>query len=152
MTSSTVPMGSIDKVVPSKAPGATVAAKTSAVVLDTKVRVRLSGARLGTVAAVGPGETAGSAMVVDLEVTNGSAKPINLEGALVTLIYGKNQVAALGTGAPYAPFVGTLDPGKSTKATYVFRPQGTGAAPQRFTLQFTYSAGSPSVTFSGTAK
>lgn len=126
--------------------------KLDSVILGSKVAVRLMSARISKVVAVGPGETTGSATIVDVEVSNGSVKPIDLGGAVANLRYGQNLVAVPGTGAPYSPFAGTLNPGKSAKATYVFRPQTTGAAPTQFVLQFSYAAGASSVQFAGTAR
>ena len=83
--------------------------------------VRVLGTDKTSVKPGGPGEAGGPAAIVRLGVKNGSKAPIRVGSAVVTLVYGDNQVAQPLTSDPYAPFTGNVKPGAVSRGTYVFR-------------------------------
>ena len=78
---------------------------------------------------------------------NGSGQPLDLGGAMISLVDAAGNVATPTTSSPAAPTSGTLDDGGSAEGVYVFRmPQGTRDA---ITLTVDYAAGAPIVVFHG---
>jgi hypothetical protein len=69
----------------------------------------------------GPGEIAGPAVRLELELENGSDEQISLESVVVALTYGAEQTPAVTLSGPDAePFGGTLEPGAVARGRYVF--------------------------------
>lgn len=150
-TATTEPVGgTVDDVVESAAPGPTVEAEDEEAEIDGDVTVRLREASVRDVEAIGPGETAGAAVVVDLEIVNGGDAPVAVDSAVVVLTDADGNVATPGTAEPYVPFAGSVEPGGSASATYIFRI-AAGLEDEPFELLVTYAAGAPSVLISGTA-
>jgi len=119
------------------------------VTLDTGVRVSVTEISGLTVEAETPGEVAGPAVAATIRFENESGHPLDLGGAMVTLVDAAGNVAAPTTSEPAAPTSGTLDDGGTAEGTYVFRmPEGTRDA---VTLTVDYAAGAPVVVFHGSA-
>ncbi|MFT3860678.1 DUF4352 domain-containing protein [Micropruina sp.] len=71
--------------------------------------------------AQGPGEIAGPALRVTVQVRNRSDGPVDLANTVVNLYYGKkNAPAAALSGPDPVPFSGRLAPGKKAKGSYIF--------------------------------
>ncbi|WP_114559660.1 hypothetical protein [Desertihabitans aurantiacus] len=145
-----VPAGTVDEVVDDRPAGPTVEAEEDSAELDGGITVRLTGTGLQQVEAVGPGETTGTAVVVELELTNETDDPVGLDAAVVTLLDGADQIGLPGTGEPYNPFSGAVAPGDTAEASYVFRVT-EGAQDEPFTLSVTHTPGAPTVVITGTA-
>lgn len=97
----------------------------------------------------GPGEIAGPALAVTLQVDNGSARPIDLAGVGVTLTDSAGDPASSLAGDPSSPLTGTVAAGGNAAGTYVFT---VGADRRRpITLALSYSTEAPTVVFSGNA-
>ncbi|GAA1996952.1 hypothetical protein JL107_12870 [Nakamurella flavida] len=98
----------------------------------------------------GPGEQSGPALSYQLSLTNGTQVPLDL--SLVSV----NVQDAAGTpfspidNDPAVPFTGTLAPGQTVSATYVFTLPSDYTAPA--TLSLAYSASAPIVLFAGDAQ
>jgi hypothetical protein len=117
------------------------------VTLDTGVRVSVTEISGITVEAETPGEIAGPAVAATIRFENASGKPLDLDGAMISLVDAAGNVATPTTSSPAAPTSGTLDDGGSAEGVYVFRmPQGTRDA---ITLTVDYAAGAPIVVFHG---
>lgn len=90
----------------------------AALAADVTARVAELEAVEGT--AIGPGQIAGPALRVTLELTNGTAETIPLNAALVQLYYGEDAVPGDPLSGPGVnEFSGTLAPGKSATGVYV---------------------------------
>jgi hypothetical protein len=72
-------------------------------------------------AAHAPGEIAGPALAVTVELTNDGAEPVSLDSVAVNVAAGPDgaPAAPIADGAT-APLAGALAPGDSARATYVF--------------------------------
>ena len=117
------------------------------VTLDTGVRVSVAEITGITVEAETPGEVAGPAVLATIRFENESGEPLDLGGAMVSLLDAAGNLAAPTTSSPAAPASGTLDDGEAAEGTYVFRmPEDTRNA---ITLTVDYAAGAPVVVFHG---
>jgi hypothetical protein len=117
------------------------------VTLDTGVRVSVSEITGITVEAETPGEVAGPAVAATIRFENESGEPLDLGGAMVSLLDAAGNLATPTTSSPAAPASGTLDDGDAAEGTYVFRmPEDTRNA---ITLTVDYAAGAPVVVFHG---
>jgi len=117
------------------------------VMLDTGVRVSVAELSSITVEAETPGELAGPAVVATIRFDNESGEPLDLSGAMVSLVDAAGDVATPTTSSPAAPAIGTFDDGESAEGTYVFRiPEDTR---HEITLTVDYAAGAPVVVFHG---
>jgi predicted small lipoprotein YifL len=117
------------------------------VTLDTGVRVSVTEISGITVEAETPGEIAGPAVAATIRFENASGKPLDLGGAMISLVDAAGNVATPTTSSPAAPTSGTLDDGGTAEGVYVFRmPQGTR---DTITLTVDYAAGAPIVVFHG---
>lgn len=85
------------------------------------LKVRIADTSTAKVKPGGPGEVGGNAVIVKVRIANDSDEAASLDGVVVMLIYGDNQVAQPLTSDPYRPFSGLLQPGKRADGTYVFR-------------------------------
>lgn len=92
-----------------------------AVAVAGGLKVRIADTSTAKVEPGGPGEVGGNAVIVKVRIANGSDEAVSLDGVVVMLIYGDNQVAQPLTSDPYQPFSGLLQPGKRADGTYVFR-------------------------------
>jgi hypothetical protein len=88
--------------------------------LTSDITVRVVEVRALKVPAHGPGEVAGPAVAVSVEVTNGSAAPFDLAGIVVNAFYGKGTPAVATSSGPVQPLKGAVAPGKGMRGSYVF--------------------------------
>ena len=96
----------------------------------------------------GPGEIAGQAVRLTVQVDNGSDKRLSMELALVNAYYGKARTPAAALSGPGAhPLAGSIEPGGSASGRYVF---GVPKRKQdKLTVEFSYKTDAPTVIFSG---
>lgn len=67
-----------------------------------------------------PGEVAGPALRITVELTNSTSESIDLDLVLVQLYYGEDATPGIGLSGPgAAPFAGVLEPGYAISGTYV---------------------------------
>jgi len=131
------------------APPVTDAAMDDDVLLETGVKVSVVEISGITVEAETPGEVAGPAVAATIRFENASGEPLDLGGAMVSLLDAAGNVAVPTTSSPAAPMTGMLDDGAGAEGTYVFRiPEDTR---NEITLTVDYAAGAPVVVFHGTA-
>lgn len=117
------------------------------VTLETGVRVSVVELTGITVEAETPGELAGPAVVATIRFENESGEPLDIGGAMVSLLDAAGSLAVPTTSSPAAPAIGTLDDGAVAEGTYVFRiPEDTR---HEITLTVDYAAGAPVVVFHG---
>ena len=94
-----------------------------------------------------PGQTAGPAVALTIEVDNGSSAPIGLDGIRVTLADSSGAAATSTTGNSAAPFAGMMVEGGRAEGTYVFIVPPENRDP--VTITVTYSTSAPAVVFAG---
>lgn len=96
-----------------------------------------------------PGEIAGPAVAVVVEIENQSAETIGLDGVTVTLADANGAPASSVSSVPAQPVSGALAPGEKRSGVYVF----TTALDARtaMTISVSYSTGAPTVLFTGSA-
>jgi hypothetical protein len=100
--------------------------------------------------ATAPGDVAGPALRVTVRLVNGTQDPLDLLGASVGLTYGADAVPASPLGDPSAAtFSGTLEPGGTADAVYVFRVPAD--ARDAVTVSVGYQPGAPYAVFTGAA-
>jgi hypothetical protein len=100
--------------------------------------------------ATGPGNVAGPAVRVTVRLENGTAGPVSLDGAVVTLTHGAEQSPASPLDDPSAvPFSGVVDPGDSAVGVYVFTV--AEEARESVTVSVGYRPGAPYLVFTGAA-
>jgi hypothetical protein len=85
------------------------------------VLVAVTAVRTVTVSATGPGETAGSAAAVTVEVRNSTDRAVDVGGFAVTASYGAGTPASPTGASPADPLTGSLAPQRTATGTYVFR-------------------------------
>ena len=69
---------------------------------------------------VGPGESTGPALAVQVAVTNNSSNPFALDSVFVNLNDSSGAPGLVTTGGPAQPLAGELQPGEEATGTYVF--------------------------------
>ncbi|MFT4281110.1 hypothetical protein [Microbacterium sp.] len=84
------------------------------------VTARITKIRSLDVTAQTPGEISGPAVAVDVSLTNGGKKPIDIATAMVGLTADGDVFGQPTTSEPYTPFAGELAAGDTAEATYVF--------------------------------
>lgn len=100
--------------------------------------------------ATGPGNVAGPALRVTVRLENGTAEPVALDGAVVTLDHGADRTPASPLDDPAAaPFAGVLQPGDSAVGVYVFTVAED--ARESVTVSVGYRPGAPYLVFTGAA-
>jgi hypothetical protein len=92
-----------------------------------------------------PGEVGGPAISVDISLKAG--QKIDFATAVVNAYYGSDDTPATPLTKGSAPFVGTLQKGKSAKASYVFRVPEDGLS--RVTIELDLSLDQPITLFRG---
>jgi hypothetical protein len=81
----------------------------------------VAGTTAVTVVGRGPGEVSGPAVAYRLRLENRTGSPVALGDAVVTAVYGRAATpAGSASAAPAAPWRGSVAPGASATATYVF--------------------------------
>jgi hypothetical protein len=99
----------------------------------------------------GPGNIAGPALRATVRITNGTGKPVSLDGVAVDLTYGKAASPASPVDDPsQAPFRGTVEPGGTAVGVYVFSVPSDDR--NVVTLSVGYQAGAPFLVFTGSAR
>lgn len=100
--------------------------------------------------AQGPGEIAGPAIRVDIEVSNDSDGEVSMDLALMNVYYGKDKTPASTLSGPgAAPLAGRIAAGDTATGAYVFSvPEDQR---DQLTVEFSYSTDVPTVIFSGRA-
>ena len=100
--------------------------------------------------ATGPGNVAGPALRVTVRLENGTAGPVSLDGAVVTMAHGAGQTPASPLDDPSAaPLSGVLEPGDSAVGVYVFTVAED--ARESVTVSVGYRPGAPYLVFTGAA-
>lgn len=94
-----------------------------------------------------PGETAGPAVAIRLQITNGTAAALDLSTVMVSVTGADDAYGQPTTSSPAAPFSGELAVGQSAEGIYVFGLP----AEQRddLSIRVEYVAGSPIALFVG---
>ena len=146
----TAPAGAgIGEVVPSPSPAPTVAvAAGQAARVDAGVTVRITGLHSTTVSAETPGEISGPAVVVGVDVVNSGTAAASVDSAVVDLIAADGSWGVGTTAGGGRPFHGTVPPGATRSASYVFMladPRGRAVS-----VTVSHAAGSPVARFEGT--
>lgn len=130
----------------------------------TGVTARILSIRAIEYQAVGPGQVSGPGLRLVIQVDNGTAKPIGLDNAVVTIAdargtpgvemnitpaAGGDDAGHPGPGNFSYPLRGVLAPGHKASGTYVFTIPAGHRAP--VTVNFSYAGGGPVVLFRGDA-
>ena len=138
--------GTTDEVVETAEPDPVVeVGVTEEADLGTGVTAAIESVKDITVAAKTPGEIAGPAVAVELSVSNGSKKPIDLATAMVSLTNSDDMLGQPTTSDPYQPFTGQLEPGDTANGTFVFLlPKDARSG---LVVSFQYVAGAPIALF-----
>ncbi|WP_344801805.1 DUF4352 domain-containing protein [Microlunatus ginsengisoli] len=135
-------------VVPTKPTSATTAPLDQKASLGNGVSVKVSKIESVKGEAQGPGEIAGPAVRVTVEVTNGTDKEVPMDLALVNVYYGKKKTPASTLSGPgLSPLSAPIPAGKSASGTYVFSVPSDQRDP--LTVEFSYTTDAPTVIFSG---
>lgn len=99
------------------------------------------------IGARGPGESAGSGVVVTVELENASGKPIALDGVVIDFYDDTDAPAVVSYGDERTEeFSSTLKPGKVVRGTYVARLANPTTS---LTLTVSHEPGAPAVSFTG---
>ncbi|WP_300681135.1 hypothetical protein [Nocardioides sp.] len=96
-----------------------------------------------------PGETSGASYVVTVTVTNQSASPVTVAGAVVNLFVGRARTPAVETTSASTPVAVRIGAHASAQGTYVFRRPAGATAPLR--VEVDLGATSTVVPFQGPA-
>lgn len=140
--------GSIEETVAPVDPGPTQDADLGDTAeLETGVDVTVANVEVLDVEANTPGEIAGPAVALTIDVKNTSDEAIDLSTAMVSVTGSKGSYGQATTSDPYDPFLGSVEPGAEASAVYVFRLP----ADERNSLQVSveYIAGAPIALFVG---
>jgi hypothetical protein len=140
--------GSIEETVPPADPGPTQEAELGETAdLAGGVAVTVTDVQVLEVAANTPGEIAGPAVALTIDVKNSSGEPIDLSTAMVTVTGSGGAYGQATTSEPFRPFMGSVEPGGEASGVYVFRLP----AEERDALQVSveYVAGAPIALFVG---
>jgi hypothetical protein len=135
-------------VVPTRSTASTRAPLREKADVDDGIAVRVS--RIQTVdgEAQGPGEVAGPALRVSVEVENTSGEDVAMDLALTNLYYGKDRTPASTLSGPGAsPLPGTLAAGQKASGRYVFGVPARGRNP--LVVEFSLRADRPTILFEG---
>lgn len=140
--------GSVDETVAPLEPGATetVGIEETATLSDG-VQVRVASAESLDVDAETPGEIAGPAVAVTLEIVNGTDAAIDLSTTMVSVLGADGSLGQPTTSTPFAPFLTSLEPGESATAVYVFLLPANERNSLNITVE--YLAGAPIALFAG---
>lgn len=90
-----------------------------------------------------PGEISGSAVKVDVTVTNKDSKAAGLDSLAVNLYFGNHATNVVDSAN--TPITGILQPGQSVKGTYYFAPASSGS----YQVQISHLAQQPVLVFTG---
>ncbi|GAA4378227.1 hypothetical protein [Nocardioides caricicola] len=99
----------------------------------------------------GPGEIAGPAVRLSFALDNDGAEPISLETVVVAVTYGAAETPAVTLSGPGEQvFGGTLEPGATAEARYVFAIPVEARGRVRAVVSYTGTA--PAVSFEGSVR
>ena len=135
-------------VVPTRVTTSTRAPLREKADVDDGVVVRVSRIESVDGEAQGPGEVAGPALRVSVEVENSSGEDVAMDLALTNLYYGRDRTPAStlsGPGARSLP--GRLASGKKASGRYVFGVPAKGRNP--LVVEFSLQADRPTILFEG---
>lgn len=122
-------------------------ALNEAVELPTGFVVALDSISTTAVTAETPGDVAGDAVVVVVEVRNTSKEPQNVDSAVVTLETGDGELGIPTIAGDPSPLTGDIPPESSAKGRYLFMlDPATG---RDITISVNYAAGEPVAQFTG---
>jgi hypothetical protein len=113
-----------------------------------QVAIRVTELAAITATAELPGEVAGPAVAITIDINNGSAAPIGLDSVTVDLTDGDGNPALPMSTDPSKPFSGVVAAGEQRTAVYVFTAPVD--ARDDMSLTVNYSTGAPTVLFVGT--
>lgn len=117
------------------------------IAFGTGIEIHIDQVEAFEVTAHTPGEVSGTAVVVTVTAQNSSTEQQSLDSAVVTLVAGDGTVGIGTTAGDPAPFSGSVDPGASAEARYVFMLDD--AAQRRVVVTVNYAAGEPVAVFTG---
>lgn len=145
-TPTTAPDGAV--VAPGAAPGELEAVGLDATAdFGNGVTARLTSIESTEAEAELPGEVAGPAVRVTVEMTNGSDQPVALDNVGVILTTAGGDPMFLITHPDAVAFSGAVEPGASATGTYLFTIAPEDRADARLTVK--HSADSPTAIFTG---
>lgn len=135
---------------PTEAPALTEesGALDAPIALSTDMVVTIDKISTMTVEPETPGEYAGSAVVVDVSVSNDSKRAQSVESAVVSLTTDDGDIGVATTAGPNNPLTGDLAAGSKATGTYVFMLDPTKGRSVKISVN--YAAGEPVATFAGT--
>jgi cytoskeletal protein RodZ len=135
-------------VVPTRSTTSTRAPLREKADVDDGIAVRVSRIESVDGEAQGPGEIAGPALRVSVEVENTSGEDVAMDLALTNLYYGKDRTPASTLSGPGAnPLPGTLAAGKKASGRYIFGVPARGRNP--LVVEFSLQADRPTILFEG---
>lgn len=135
-------------VVPTRVTTSTRAPLREKADVDDGVVVRVSRIESVDGEAQGPGEVAGPALRVSVEVENSSGEDVAMDLALTNLYYGRDRTPASTLSGPGArPLPGRLASGKKASGRYVFGVPAKGRNP--LVVEFSLQADRPTILFEG---
>ncbi len=114
------------------------------------VVVRIAGLRAITAKAQLPGEVAGPAVALTVEVENESQRPVDLGAVVVTVLDSEEAPGIEMSAKPADPLSGKLRPGKSTTGVYVFTVDRGRRNP--ISVNVTLAGAAPVLVFKGDAR
>lgn len=112
-----------------------------------QVQVRLAEIRAIDGSARLPGEISGPAVALAVEIANNSPEAVGLDAVSVNMAAADGTPFSSISTDPAAPLAGVLNPGETRSGVYVFTV--APGARQDVEIDVSYSAGSPTVVFSG---
>lgn len=115
--------------------------------LDTGIVVSLSSVSVTQVEAETPGDVAGDAVVVIVEVTNKAAEVHSLDSAVITLETSDGEYGISTIAGDASPLGGELAPNESAEGRYLFMLDPVHD--RNITINVNYSAGEPIAQFTG---
>jgi len=115
--------------------------------LGTGVRVSIVSVVSTTVKAETPGEVAGPAVVVTVDVRNDSTETQSVDSAVVTLVAADGGFGIPTTAGAGEPLSGSVEPKATVRGTYVFMLDP--AAGRDVVVSINYAAGEPVAEFTG---
>lgn len=127
----------------------TAAQLGDAVAFDTGIVVDVSSVEPVEVEAATPGEISGPAVIVTVTARNDSARPQEVDSAVVTLIADDGEVGVGTTAGDPSPLQGVIAPGDTASGRYVFMLDP--ASGRELTVSVNYAAGEPVAVFTGTS-
>ncbi|MGC5172280.1 DUF4352 domain-containing protein [Micromonospora sp. DT81.3] len=143
--------GSVEETVAPVDPGPTQDAELGeSADLDDGVSITVSEVEPLEVEANTPGEIAGPAVALTINVDNASDETIDLSTAMVSVTGSGGSYGQATTSEPFSPFMGSVEPGAAASGVYVFRLP----AQERDALQVSveYVAGAPIALFVGSVE